>query len=274
MSSEKAETTRILHPTDLTRNGVSAFAHALAFALKTRRALSLLHVTTASDPAPRKTGHQLVVETLIRWSVLCTDAGADAPSSELDLDVASASVPARTVREGILDHLDTHPYELAVLATESRKGKSHWRDAALERSALRKAQTMILFLRDGQRGFVDAATGEIRLRKVLIPIDDRIDFTGALTRIVGFVDGLGDGVEKQLLYVGANPPATPCPDMPILVREGPVAETILKTALHGSFDLIAMPTAGRHGLLDAFRGSVTAEILDAARWPVLSVPAG
>jgi len=34
LSSEKAETTKILHPTDLTRIGVSAFAHAHAFALK------------------------------------------------------------------------------------------------------------------------------------------------------------------------------------------------------------------------------------------------
>ena len=266
----KSDTTTILHPTDLTGVGASAFAHALAIALKTGHALSLLHVTTASDAAPRKTGRQLVAEKLTRWGRL----PADPPSSELGLDVCSASVPARTVREGILDHLDTHPYELAVLATEARKIKSHWRDAAIERSALRRAQSMILFLRDGQGGFVDLASGDMRLRKALIPVDERLDFAGALTRIVSFIDGLADDVEKRLLYVGASPPATPRADMRILTREGPVAETILKTALHGSFDLIAMPTAGRHGLLDAFRGSVTAEILDAARWPVLSVPAG
>ena len=34
-----------------------------------------------------------------------------------------------------------------------------------------------------------------------------------------------------------------------------------------------MPTAGKRGLLAAFRNSVSARILDDARWPVLSVPA-
>jgi nucleotide-binding universal stress UspA family protein len=36
--------------------------------------------------------------------------------------------------------------------------------------------------------------------------------------------------------------------------------------------VIAMPTGGRHGLLGALRGSVTARILDDARWPLLAVP--
>jgi len=36
-------------------------------------------------------------------------------------------------------------------------------------------------------------------------------------------------------------------------------------------DLIAMPTGGRHGLLGALRGSVTAPILDDAHWPLLAV---
>jgi nucleotide-binding universal stress UspA family protein len=37
-------------------------------------------------------------------------------------------------------------------------------------------------------------------------------------------------------------------------------------------DLIAMPTAGRHGLLDAMRGSTTARVLDDARWPLVAAP--
>ncbi len=37
-------------------------------------------------------------------------------------------------------------------------------------------------------------------------------------------------------------------------------------------DLIALSTAGRHGFLDALRGSTTERVLRQARCPVLAVP--
>jgi len=58
----------------------------------------------------------------------------------------------------------------------------------------------------------------------------------------------------------------------ILYRDGPVAQTILETARRESAEMIAMPTAKKSGVIAALRGSVTAEILDDGRWPVLSVP--
>ena len=63
-------------------------------------------------------------------------------------------------------------------------------------------------------------------------------------------------------------------NLPIMVREGPVVDTILAVADELKADAIAMPTAGRHGLLDAARGSTTAKILDDASWPLLAVPVG
>jgi nucleotide-binding universal stress UspA family protein len=62
--------------------------------------------------------------------------------------------------------------------------------------------------------------------------------------------------------------------MPILLREGGVVETILSWAGRLNVDAIAMPTAGRHGLLDAVRGSASAQVLEDARWPLLAVPVG
>ena len=59
-----------------------------------------------------------------------------------------------------------------------------------------------------------------------------------------------------------------------MVREGAVVEMILATAGMLAVDAIAMPTAGRHGLIDAVRGSTTAQILEDARWPLLVVPVG
>lgn len=56
------------------------------------------------------------------------------------------------------------------------------------------------------------------------------------------------------------------------VREGPVIETIISVAEEIGADIIAMPTAGRHGLFDALRGSVTERVLREAPCPVLAVP--
>ena len=53
--------------------------------------------------------------------------------------------------------------------------------------------------------------------------------------------------------------------------EGPLVETILHVAQERQMDLIAMPTAGHQGLLDALRGSTTERALRQAPCPVLAV---
>jgi nucleotide-binding universal stress UspA family protein len=272
MNPQTMDTASILLPTDPDEARGTAFAHALKIALKTHRPLSLLQVRE-SETARHWSGLDAVVEKLVRWRLLEPDARADALERELGLKVASFGVPARTVRAGILDHLESHPCELAVFATHAHKGLAHWLEASLERAALRKAHAMMLFLREGQRGFVDPEHGDLALRKVLLPLDDRIDAEAAVERIVGLVERLAAGVETRLLHVGAHPPAKPRPDLAMMAREGPVTEMILTTARLWSADLIAMPTAGGHGLFGALRGSVTAEVVADARWPVLSVPA-
>ena len=58
-----------------------------------------------------------------------------------------------------------------------------------------------------------------------------------------------------------------------LVLNRDVVEMILKTAIEIDADLIAMPTAGHHGILDAMRGSTTERVLRHAPCPVLATPA-
>jgi nucleotide-binding universal stress UspA family protein len=58
----------------------------------------------------------------------------------------------------------------------------------------------------------------------------------------------------------------------IEVREGPVVETIISVAEEIDANIIVMPTAGHHGLLDDLRGSVTERVLREAPCPVLAVP--
>jgi nucleotide-binding universal stress UspA family protein len=132
---------------------------------------------------------------------------------------------------------------------------------------------MILFVREGQRGVVDSRTGQITLARALIPVDASPAAAVAVRRACAFLDQLGVTVEKRLLHIGDAPPPN-CPkDIPMTLAQGPVGEAILQTAARFGADLIVMPTAGKRGLLSAFRDSLSARILDDARWPVLSVPA-
>jgi len=61
----------------------------------------------------------------------------------------------------------------------------------------------------------------------------------------------------ELMHVGENGPLTVADGtiVRVVARRGDVVETILKEAKEQQVDLIAMPTAGHHGLLDALRGS-------------------
>jgi hypothetical protein len=84
-----------------------------------------------------------------------------------------------------------------------------------------------------------------------------------------------------LLYVGdsCEMPAVPLPDVPgwawePVVRSGDVVDAILETASVRQADLIVMTTEGRHGFLDALRGSTTERVLRQARCPMLTMPVG
>lgn len=267
----------IVHPTDFTAAGASAFAHAVAIALAAKSQLCLLHVREEDAPPPGKSEFKHVRDVLANWNMLEKDAPPVAIEKQLGLRVSSVSVPAKNARTGILDYLDDHPCDLVVLATHEAKGKNRWFDVSVERGILRKVRIVSLFLRDGAKGFVDLETGEVSLKKVLIPIDGRLDCIAAVARLKARLEVLAPGAKIQLLHVGESASdmlheQARSLDLPIIIRTGPVADTIFEVARTLKVNLIAMPTAGRHGLLDALRGSTTARVLEDARWPLLSIP--
>ena len=266
----------LLHPTDFSEENASALAHAVRIALRSKHQLVLLHVAAGGREPPKRSGLKYVVDVLERWKYLPVHAEPEALERLLDFKVTFVSVPADHVRAGILDYLGEHPCDLAVIATVQRKGLSHWLERSTASRALRKAQTMMLFMRQGKKGLVDVASGEMRLQNVLVPIDGRLDVGPALLRIEELARELSPQARIHWLHVGEQAPKLALPEglapRQILTRQGDVATAILEVAQRVSADLIAMPTAGRQGLLAALRGSVTAKILEDARWPVLSTP--
>jgi nucleotide-binding universal stress UspA family protein len=267
----------LVHPTDYGPGGQLAFAHAVRLALRGKYALSLLNIDVG-DLAQHHTGVGEVVDWLIRWKMAPEKAGAEILESEFDLPVLGVKIPSGDVRSAVLDFLDNHVTDLVVIATRPHRGLSRWLERSLATRTMNRASTLALMIREGARGFVDPATGAMKLERILVPVDDRIDLTSPLARLETFVKGIGGGVDIRLLHIGPDASGLNLPQggktYPLLLREGPVAETILSVARRVSADMIAIPTAKRNNVVAALRGGVTSAILDDARWAVLSVPAG
>lgn len=248
----------------------------MRLALRGGQTLSLLNIAT-DDSGPRHSGLRHVTNLLAQWNLLPNDAMPEDLDSALGFNVVSVGIPANDARASILDFLDNHPCELAVIATRQHRGLAHWFERSVANRALRRGKTMMLMVREGGRGFVDPKTGEVKLQRILVPIDKRFDPSRALSRLEDWLAEIEAAPEIRLLYVGSDPPevgARPNGEVyPLVARTGRVVPTILEEAQRGSADLIVLPTSHRSGVLAALRGSVSTAVLDDARWPVLSVPA-
>lgn len=279
MAPATATRATIVHPTNFSPGAALAFAHALAMSVASKSQLCLLQVRGEDGFFDRTQGLRQVRDTLVRWNRLPKDAPYDHWEEALDLKVSSMSITSRNARAGILEFLDDRPCELVVLATYENKSLTRWLDVSVPQSVLRKARMMSLFLRDGRKGFVDPRNGALTLNKILMPIDGSLQCLLALRRVEGMLKLVSSDASIQLLHVGERTPTLTDEHgkplgKPIILRQGRVVDTILKVANELRVDAIAMPTAGRHGLLDAARGSTTARVQDDGTWPLLAVPVG
>lgn len=270
----------IVHPTDFAPGDAAAMAHAVALSLASKSILKLLLVRIDKESFYSPTqGLRQVRDLLVSWGVLGKDAAYDRWEKELEMEVSSVSIAARNARAGILEFLQDTFCNLVVLANYPNKALTRWTDASVHTSLLRQGRMMSLFVREGRRGFVDPKTGAIGLKRILMPIAAGVDSVPAVRRIQAMLALSDNRAEINLLHVGKRPLAlvddngVPL-DLPILLRDGAVVDTILAAAGELDVDMIAMPTPGRHGLLDAVRGSVSAQVLEDARWPLLAVPVG
>jgi nucleotide-binding universal stress UspA family protein len=264
----------IFHPSDFSKASELAFAHALAIALIRKTELVIMHAGRgflgdwAQFPPVRK--------TLERWQVLSPGSPRSAVFEKLAIRVTKVSAGGNPVQASIKQIEKQNP-DLVVLATRGRSGLPLWLKPSISQAIARRTDAMTLFVPHGCRGVV-SVDGVIHLRRILLPVDYRPDAQEAVTRAVRAAEAFGDGVvELVILQVngGALPrftrPKSQACAWKELQREGDVATTILDVARDA--DLIVMATEGRHGVVDAMRGSVTERVVRGAPCPVLAVPA-
>ncbi len=270
---------RIFHPTDFSVTSEVAFAHALKLAAHPNGHLTILHT---EDKKQRLDWAEFpsVRQTLERWGFLSSGSTREDVAA-LGLKVAKIAAWEDDPVTGTLEYLGKHPHDLIVLATHQYDGLQRWLHRTVAEPIARAAGAMVLFVPQGADGFISIESGAASLRNVLIPVDRTPPPQLALAAAVALASALQcQSVEFTLLHVGAAAdvprvcrPARAGQEWHLVIKQGVIEEVILQTAHECKADLIVMATAGRHGFMDALRGSTTERIVRAAEAPVLAVPA-
>ena len=264
----------IFHPSDFSEASELAFAHALAIALIRKTELIIMHARRGERedwskfPAVRK--------TLSRWQVLEPGSRPFDVFQRLGLAVTKVSTRGDPVR-ACIRQIEKQKPDLVVLATRGQRGLPLWLKPSVAQAIARRTEAMTLFVPRGCRGMV-SIDGTIHLRRILLPVDSEPDAQEAVVRAVRAAEAFGDeAVEIVLLHVnGGEFPKLQLPEgkdwgWKEVRRHGNVVPAILEAAEQA--DLIVMTTEGRHGVVDALRGSVTEGVVRGAPCPVLAVPA-
>lgn len=276
---EASALTRIFHPTDFSPASEVAFAHALKLALAIRGALTMFHLAREAEAGDDLHEFPRVRETLTQWGLLPPGSLREAVSA-LGLHVRKVEVGGDDPTDVILKYLGSHHADLIVLATHQRSGVARWLYREVAMPVMRRSALAALFVPPGVDGFVDFNTGEVRLRRILLPIDQHPHPRHVLPMLPAMVRAFHPGpVDVELLHVGTaatmprvHPPEVDGWTWTTQLMEGDVVEGILRTAAAGPADLVVLTTEGRRGFLDALRGTTTERVVRGARCPVLALP--
>jgi len=273
----EARRTHIFHPTDLSVASREAFHHALRIALAQRAKLTVMHVDAGTEA--EWSDLPGVRHTLAQWGLLPSE-GEEKLLHELGLGVrkviAKGSDPVRTC----LEYMDRHPADLVVLATGKHEGRMAWLDQRISEPMARQSGVPTLFVPHNCRRFVNSDTGDIRIRRLLLPVVNdpnpakALELTSELLATLGIPECVA-----TLFHVGSagTMPALRHPGHVGINWEercatGSVVEAILQQVRTSEADLLVLTTKGHDGFLDALRGDNTEQVLRHAGIPLLAVP--
>lgn len=280
MSDVQQITPRILVTTDFSVDSERAFFHALAFAVKRKARLTLLHTGSESRNAVPWEKFPGVRQTLAGWGLLPTDSPRNAVAETLGVGVAKMAIRDDDPRQGITDYLRKHPTDLLVMASEGRSGFARLFNPSVAETVSFQTNSHTLMLPKLGRGFVDPTTGHSSLRRVLCAIEADRDPRPALRYLKQWLPGIG-GPEMEITVLQNVAPEDAMelmlPNAPGLTwhqeaRAGDATETVLTAAREHRAELVVMATRRPLRLLGRLRGSHTDRILRELRLPLLSVP--
>jgi len=233
-------TAAIAHTTDLSGDDDAAFVHAAALAAAGGVRLVTIHgnargadVTRLPDAAPLSARWQLPIEHQRICHECCDD-----------------------VADTLIDAVRKVDPRLLVVGTHARHGVAALLAGSVAEAVARNVAVPTLVVPNHVRGFVDASSGAIDLRLVLVPAGDDDEAGRGLAAARSLVSLAGTRTELQVLHVA----------------RGNVADAILEAAQARDACAIVMTTHGHDGLADVLLGSRTEHVVRDAGCPVLWVP--
>lgn len=266
---------RIAHTTDFSPQSAIAFRHALRLSLAAHSRLDLLHVKDfAADPTWDSFPH--VREVLSQWELIPAQAAPSEIESLVGVRVSKVEINHIDAAGGISEFFLTHRPDLLVVATHGRHGVNRWLQGSVSEEVARRTHVPTLLIGPDSRGFVDAQSGQARLDRVLVPLaaapvpGRTLELLSSLLFSAGLrpqsfdLMHVEEGTADRFDAAGLS--------SEIERFEGPVVETIVRVAENRHAGLIAMPTTGHRGILEALRGSTTSRVIAHAQCPVLTLP--
>jgi nucleotide-binding universal stress UspA family protein len=187
----------------------------------------------------------------------------------------------------ILDVAAEERVSLIVMSTHGRSGFSRWALGSVAEKVFRASRVPVVLVRSFAEvgaGAAPVASGELALRKILVPIDASDTSLEVVPPALELARLFGSHV--VLLHVWDGGVCTvPVPQVTraeeqfriggvtveSLIKQGDPAVQILDTCLGQKADLIAMTTYARAGISKWMVGSVTEKVLRASTVPLLVV---
>lgn len=264
----------------------AAFDHALALASAIGNGvqLQLLHAEPeAPDPSDCSGDFPGIRERLITWQKLPPGSPRADVLDVCGIRASKVLLTDDDPLDSLTGYLTEHRTDLLVMNTEGRSGLPRWIEPSFAERLARDVHVMTLFIAEGVFGFIDPASGDINLRRILLPVDHEPDPQRAAAKSLAIARLLApQAIEILVTHVGEPDDS----DVPYIestgaenvswrqeIRHGSPVPEILQSAKEFNADLIVMTTAGHYGVLDALRGSTTEQVLREAPCPVLAVPA-
>jgi len=265
-------------PTDLAADSIIVFAHAVKFALGSGAHLKLIHVHPDREKEVPWINLPTVHDMMADWQLLPPDATVYA-YDELGLHVRAANWVAADPTEGAVAALTREPPDLLIVGTNRRTGLARLLKGSVAEAIARRTKVHTLFVGKETRGFVDPATGECSLARVLLPVGPEVNLKNVLRVLDRFLVALTPGaIQVTLLTVNEHTDlevgdAQTNPQLQFRVerRDGGVVAQVLDVAREIRAQLICMPTNDRDSLADVLLGTRTEQVLQASLCPVLTL---
>jgi nucleotide-binding universal stress UspA family protein len=294
----------ILFPTDFSPHAEHASAYAVALAKKYEGTLHIVHCVDCTMYAQGAANSRYLSEedlatlqTSMRDHAESQLQGVVESPAMAGVKVESHVATGRPATE-ILTLAEELGCDLIVLATHGRSGLDHMVFGSVCEKIIRQAQMPVLSIKKKEHEFVDDATREIHLHRVLCPLD----FSDCSEKALPLASSLCREFGAELLLVHVNDVPSALPDvMPDLTTQISASledyskQTMarLKKSLQGvktefritlgsphreiarlvddaAVDLIVMATHGRSGVAHMLFGSVAEKVVRTAQCPVLT----